>query len=57
LRSILHFVFSHIEFKKYLFIADMLSQHHITYKDKIYYNVTLARLHTRSLMMVENRNM
>jgi hypothetical protein len=37
-------------------IADMLPQH-ITYKDKIYYNVTLARLHTSSLRMVEDRNM
>jgi hypothetical protein len=50
------YVFSHIQFKKYLSIADMLP-HHITYKDKIYYNVTLARLHTSSLRMVEDRNM
>jgi hypothetical protein len=36
---------------------DMLPQHHISYKDKIYYNVTLARLRTSSLRMVEDRNM
>jgi hypothetical protein len=48
--------FSHIQFKKHLFIADMLPQH-TNYKDKIYYNVTLARLHTSSLRMVEDRNM
>jgi hypothetical protein len=36
---------------------EMLPHHHITYKDKIYYNVTLARLCTSSLRMVEDRNM
>jgi hypothetical protein len=46
---------THIQLKKYLSIADMLPQH-ITYKGKIYYNVTLARLQTSSLRMVEDRN-